>query len=361
MVKEYGYEYDATLFDELYNQSKGKITKKTLFGAICLRSGRDALKAVAREFSPVTVLMPALACESMILPFEMYGHNVCYYKLKEDYSIDLDDLENKIPEQDSIFLYMNYFGKEAISDNELKGLRNKFKKLYFIKDSTHDLFYKKKTSFIPDFTVFSLRKWINIPDGGLLWANKALKNNNFGMDLSFFETRLKAQILRKEFLKTGNQTIKSEYRAIFSRVSDILDKDLIPVRMSKYSYEIAIKTDWNKLVSTRKNNAKKLIELLSDSPVKFIQNESGISDLYVPFLVNNRSEIQNALSAKGIFNTIIWPLKNEQKNICSVAECTQSNMLAAPCDQRYTVNDMEYIGKEIVRVIIEQKNNDSRC
>ena len=77
----------------------------------------------------------------------------------------------------------------------------------------------------------------------------------------------------------------------------------------------------------------------------------GLSDLYVSFTVLNRDEVQRRLSAEGIFNTIIWPLSEQQKEACKVAKYTEENMLAAPCDQRYTVEDMKTIGAEIVRVI----------
>ena len=62
-----------------------------------------------------------------------------------------------------------------------------------------------------------------------------------------------------------------------------------------------------------------------------------------------RDEVQKKLSERGIFCTIIWPLTDKQKALCDVARFTEENMLAAPCDQRYSVDDIEFIGKEIVR------------
>ena len=92
MVKEYGYEYDAALNEEVWSKTEGKVTTEQLFGAYCLRSGRDALKAIAREYPPCIALLPALACDSMVRPFEQYGHNVRYYKLNSDFSINLNSL-----------------------------------------------------------------------------------------------------------------------------------------------------------------------------------------------------------------------------------------------------------------------------
>lgn len=349
MVKEYGYEYDATLDEELWEQTKKKVTYDKLWGATCLRSGRDALKTIAREYEPTMVYMPALACDSMVLPFEMYGHNIVYYKLNDDYSIDLNYLKSVVSE--GLFLYMDYFGVKAITDEELVELRSSYPGLIFIEDRTQNLIWDRTSLFQPEYIMASLRKWINIPDGGLLWNYAELKNRNFGEDTSFSATRLKAQCMRNEFFQNGDEDIKIAYRKIFSTVSDIMDEDKEPSRMSAYAYSMAINADWNKVREQRQENAKKLIDILENSDVRFIQSKTGKSDLYVAFMIDDRDLRQSKLSSQGIFNTIIWPLSEEQKKICNVAKYTEGHMLAAPCDQRYSVRDMQFIGDEIVKVI----------
>lgn len=349
MVKEYGYEYDATLDEELWEQTKEKVTYDKLWGATCLRSGRDALKAIAREYEPTIVYMPALACDSMVLPFEMYGHNIVYYKLNDDYSIDLNYLKSVVSE--GLFLYMDYFGVKAITDEDLVGLRSNYPELIFIEDRTHNLIWERNSSFQPEYIMASLRKWINIPDGGLLWPYVELKNQGFGKDTSFSTTRLKAQCMRNKFFKTGDQNIKTVYRKIFSTVSDIIDDNKEPSRMSAYAYAMAVNADWDKIRKQREENAKKLIAVLENEGVRFIQSKTGESDLYVAFIIDDRDLKQSKLSPQGIFNTIIWPLSEEQKKVCNVAKYTEEHMLAAPCDQRYSVRDMQFIGNEIVKVI----------
>ena len=124
MVREYGYEYDATLNKKLWKKCEGKVTHDKLCNAISLRSGRDALKTIAREYEPTTVYMPALACDSMVLPFKMYGHEIVYYKLNKDYSIDFSFLSTILGE--GLFLYMDYFGLPSISDEKLEKIKEKF-------------------------------------------------------------------------------------------------------------------------------------------------------------------------------------------------------------------------------------------
>lgn len=347
MVIEYGYEYDAVLNQKIWEATEGKVTDQELMGAYCLRSGRDTLKAIAREYEPCVALLPTLACDSMIHPFELYGHEIRYYRLNEDYSIDLNSLAAGTDK--TLFLYADYFGRPAIRDEELEKLKE-MENTIFIEDRTHNFLHKRKYAFQPDYIIASLRKWLPVPDGGLLWGeiSKPLAN-----DTTFSTTRLKAQCMRHEFLSCGDETIKSEYRKIFSTVSDLMDEDE-PSAMSAYAYSLAKQTDWNWVRRSRQQNAETLTTILSTSPyIKLIQDTPGLSDLYVPFIVPNRDEVQKILSAEGIFNTIIWPLMKEQRDACKVAKFTEENMLAAPCDQRYTIEDMKTIGAEIVRVIAD--------
>lgn len=347
MVKEYGYEYDAALNEAIWKKTEGTVTDQTLMGANCLRSGRDALKAIAREYEPCVALLPALACDSMVHPFSLYGHEIRYYRLNEDYSIDLDSLVAGTDK--TLFLYADYFGRPAIKDKELQKLKETGN-IIFIEDRTHNLLQKRKYAFQPDYIMASLRKWLPIPDGGLLWGETS---KPFGNDTVFSATRLKAQCMRHEFLSCGDETIKTEYRKIFSTVSDLMDEDE-PSAMSAYAHSLAKQTDWDWVRKTRWQNAEALISILSTSSyIKFVQDKPGLSDLYVPFTVPNRDEVQSKLSAEGIFNTIIWPLKEEQKEACKVAKYTEENMLAAPCDQRYAEEDMKTIGAEIVRVVAD--------
>lgn len=196
---------------------------------------------------------------------------------------------------------------------------------------------------------------MNVPDGGLLWTEKQLNNTVFSENTAFSETRRKAQCMRAEFFESGDEIIKAGYRRIFSTVTDQIDAEFLPGRMSEYSYRMALTTDWNAIRADRERNSIILTNMLSScSKVKFIQNDTGKSNLYVPILIDNRDLIQRNLAAKGIFTTLIWPLSDEQKERCKVSEYTERCMLGIPCDQRYSAEDVRFIGQEVIKAINEQ-------
>ena len=130
------------------------------------RSGRDALKAIAKFYQnqTKTVLLPALCCESMVSPFVMNGYKPIFYKMNSDYTANVDDIETKL-EQNCLLLYMPYFGVEPIDASFLK----RWKKLFGIiclEDRTQNALHKKgNVSFVADITISSIRKWLAIPDG----------------------------------------------------------------------------------------------------------------------------------------------------------------------------------------------------
>lgn len=354
MIKEYGYEYDAVLDEELECATKGKCVNYFDHGAIFLRSGRDSLKVVAREYSDAVVFLPALACDSMILPFKMYGHMVVYYQLYADYSVAFENLTLLLKKQKRqvLLLYMNYFGNLSFTDYQLEWIKQQYKNVVFIEDRTHDLIYPRQNAFLPDYTVASLRKWMNVPDGGLLWTDIAMKQKKFSEDITFSNERRNAQCMRQEYFQSGDESIKSEYRRIFSTVTDQIDADLLPGRMSSYAFEMARMTDWKRIRNVREKNANVLLNLLGKSKkIRFIQSDFQKSNLYVPILIDNRDAIQKELSFQRIFTTLIWPLNEVQKKCCLVARETEHHMLGIPCDQRYTVDDMYHIGNAILKTL----------
>ncbi len=355
-VKEYGYEYDASRDDVIWVKSCHRTTDMKLWGALALQSGRDALKVVAREYQPTIALLPALSCDSMTLPFTLHGHEVRYYRLKDDYSIDFEHLKTLIPDgiENVLFLYMDYFGRKAASVKDLMDLRNAYPSLVFIEDKTHVFLHSGSSPFMPDYTVVSLRKWLAIPDGGIVWCRRNLQKHDFLESTEFSERRLEAQCMRHKYLQTNEIELKPLFRRIFSNVSDIMDNNPEPCRMSAYSYELICKTNWKKIETIRESNSSCLISCFKHcEKIRLLQPQPKISDLYVPILIGNRDEIQKNLSKQGIYTTLIWPLSEEQKQVCRIARQTEEQMLAVPCDQRYDLDDMKYIAENIIHVVEE--------
>ncbi|MBR2311936.1 MAG: hypothetical protein IKA46_01435 [Clostridia bacterium] len=354
MVKEYGYEYNATTNGDILSVAGWSGTDKKLWDAYSLRSGRDALKVIAREYPNSTVFLPSLCCDSMITPFEMYGCEIVFYPLTTELGVDFSALLSKLQliKEQKLLLFYDYFAIKMFHSNQLVELKRAFNDLILIEDITHTLLNFKGTTPYVDYTIASLRKWVNLPDGGLLWTKHKLNNLFLSDDSKFAEQRLRAQCMRTEYFDIGDESIKTAYRKIFCDVSALLDSDPSSAKMTEYSYELAHNTDWEDIKRKRRANADILSMIFSGNQnIRIINCGISRSDLYVPIIIQDRDEVQRNLSSKGIFNTIIWPLRKEQMLVCSTAKYVAEHMLAVPCDQRYAKEDMLYIGSEITRAI----------
>jgi hypothetical protein len=342
LVYEYGSELDWDSNNKFIDET---FTSPYFQDGEYFRSGRDALRAIAIKFKRQykRVLLPALCCESMVTPFELNGYGISYFKLNNDISADFKDILLKL-EPDTIFIYMNYFGIPSLTDTQLNIIKEQFQNVIMIEDRTHDVLMNRRCRFTPDYTVFSIRKWVAIPDGGILYSR--FKDMTFPKeeDNYFSELRTEALIRKSEYLRLGEIDIKKIFRRKLEEANNYLDKTKTVAAMSLKSYEILKNIDFEKITKYRYENTQLFSQRLKSSfMTKKILLESAQGGLYFPILVKNRDMIQRALSEKNIYCPVLWPLPEAAKGICDVSDYISNNMLALPCDHRYKKAEIEHI------------------
>ena len=144
---------------------------ETVVGAPCVdgggyvytRSGRDALRLVVLllKMRHRRGLAALLLLRVHGVAFPRRGLDVHYYRVLEEFRIDLDDVDAMAAKRGRVaLLYMHYFGLPSASDVELEEIKKKHS-LTIVKDATHDwLDYDfEDKSDLDDYTVLSLRKW----------------------------------------------------------------------------------------------------------------------------------------------------------------------------------------------------------
>lgn len=352
-IHEYGSEYDL----DSNNKFISFITDQSFSAdAEFFRSGRDALKAIANRYKGLfkRIMLPALCCESMVSPFQMHGYSVLYYKLNSNLTANINDILSKLENSD-VLMYMNYFGIQSMTDEELKITRDLFPNLLFIEDKTHDILSNQCNEFVPDFSICSIRKWLGIPDGGILYSKKDREIFFKKQNTLFYNKRIEAFKNKSLYLKYGDIEIKELFRNQLSEANECLENDDAVVGISNYSYELLKSMDFGKIKAARLKN----INILSSKIIntkKIKQLDSFSIDkvsLYYPVIVNDRNLMQNVLAKNGVYCPVIWPLPEQAGRVCSVADEISEKMLAVPCDQRYSISDMGYIANVINRVFGE--------
>ena len=347
---EYGSEYDILANAEFLSDEAPEFVQPDWQ---LYRSGRDAMKALARIAGRKKVLLPALCCESMILPFEKNGYKVEFYKLREELCADEADVLQKL-EPGCILLYIRYFGIPAFTDEFLQSVRDRGEDILLVEDRTHDILVQRgEEGFRPDAMLSSLRKWAALPDGGML--RTGLGSCEAVDDRRFANIRLDAMKKKSAYLESWEPELKKEFLAELSEAADILDESGEPALMGEQEEKLLRGIDFVKLLRRRQENVLLLKALLlplhEAGKLRFLSDCPENSTLYFPIMLENRRDVQLAMAKNDIYCPVIWPLPEQAEGVCPVCEYVTGHMLAIPCDQRYSAEDMHFIAETLSNIL----------
>lgn len=359
-MKEYGSYFNFDYKNNLYINSQSCGLPKRGLKSVYLRSGRECIRYCLQQLNNKVenALLPDYVCKSVVLPFEEAGLKIIYYNIDDKMTSQVRDEDLK---EKTVYLFINYFGYKNYISNNILQIKKTLRNFYIIKDSTHDYFDIQNDYFmykIVDFEICSLRKWVAIPDGGVVnIINDTFITNNVVIDLdeSWAKTRIEAMKLKTEYIMNQENNLKINYLNIFSNLNTQLLLDKRIVGISEYSYQYISSYDFMSMYRQRKINISILHDELKDV-INEMPFDEAVCSLYYPIIVNERDIIQETLANYGIYCPVIWPLPSSTLEFPSIARFLSNNILAIPCDQRYDINDMKYIAKTIKKIITNMKN-----
>ena len=345
-MREYGSEHHW----QSRQGFEGVTRRREIYAWRFYRSGRDALKQVARLHRGATVLLPALCCESMILPFTLNGCPVAFYKLKPDLTGDEADVLSKAA-PGTVLLYMPYFDIQPFTTDCLARLRQSG--VVLLEDRTQDIIVGRPAPFLPDYTVASIRKWAALPEGGILKTAAVLPRA--GADGRFGALRRQAMEEKGLYLENGDAGLKQDFLAKFHEAEAMLDESGEPVAMSMENRAYLENIDFARVLAARRRNAavleQALAEPVSAGKLRPLCKSESTAGLYYPILLENRDAVQQALARQNIYCPVIWPIPAQAQGVCETCEATAAHILALPCDQRYSEQDMATIAETLKAII----------
>ena len=113
--------------------------------------------------------------------------------------------------------------------------------------------------------------------------------------------------------------------------------------------------DFARVLEVRRRNAavleQALAELAAAGTIKALCKSGTTAGLYYPILLENRDAVQQAMARQNIYCPVIWPIPAQAKGICEICETTAAHILALPCDQRYSEQDMATIAETLKAII----------
>lgn len=346
-VFEVGSEYDWDS-NIPYQMENGDSPFKSIASKniVYLRSGRDALRYIAQIYkgTHAKVVMPTLCCSSMVTPFETENYTMSFYKLKSDLSADMDDVASKLTDN-CIFVFTNYFGERMVTALNLSQIRELRQGIVIVEDITHDFMGRQPLTENVDFAVCSIRKWFAIPDGGILIGKDTIPQILMSEDSFFAQKRSSALQRKSRYLSTARAEEKVLFRRELEEANIYLNGDNKLAEMSGLSKKILASINFKGIYKNRRRNAQYLEEKLRDvTGLRLLVKDASVSTIYFPILVvGDQLSIERHLSEQGVYAPVIWPLPEQSKGVCPVADEIGEHMLAIPCDHRYNLEDMEKI------------------
>jgi dTDP-4-amino-4,6-dideoxygalactose transaminase len=350
MFKEIGSNFflDAETISSYPLREKGPELTQKARNVIYSSSGSGAISLALDQIQPKSgvALLPIYTCASVIRPFLNKGYAVEFFDIEADLSVSWNKLEEQILLYNpDVLLFHAYFGfdtHQAIGEH-IAFLRKSG--VAVIEDLTHSLFsgFKKSDA---DFHVASVRKWLPIPDGGLVFsAASPLQAPTLCTHEALVETNLKAFQEKYRYTQSLDPEAKNKYLKLFSQADQMLASDSNFYRMSDPALRIIQNTDYLQMKRSRRENYDFLLSNIKGIDfIKPVFNElpNDVVPLFFPVFVEaDRRELRNHMTANEMYLPVHWPVpKRIEGQLTPNAETIYSRILSIPIDQRYTTEDM---------------------
>jgi len=294
------------------------------------QSARAAMAAVLGVMRPQTVWLPHYICGAVTEMLASRNVSVRRYVLTGERGVP----ENLAIEASDVLICVDYFG---ISGNACEAAIARYGRERVLVDASQSLFHSPRQNVA---TVYSPRKFVGVPDGGLLVTPYTLP-----LPATADEA---ASIARSQYLLTraSGQTLKghSQFQDAEASLSDPESQ-----AMSVLTTGMLAATDFDRVRRRRIANFKNLSAALRslgfdspELPIDAVPLCCPVSDVEGRWL-------QRKLSAKGIFTPIYWvdtALPEDDK----IGLMLRDRTVYLPCDQRYGGPEMAQIIDTLAKI-----------
>jgi hypothetical protein len=303
---------------------------------IKFQSGRAAIRAVLECNGITHVMMPAYICNSIIKAAVDAGLAVEIYDLDE--LLYPKNLPCLLPDQ-CVFIYVNYFG---LCQKNINRLLEVISGDRLIIDNSHALF-APHTDVLA--TIYSPRKFVGLPDGGLLKASPLLRiTPPTEEDRGSFE--------RIKYLLTRMAYSAREGYVDFEKARNSLS-DTMPLSMSRLTQRLMKSIRWDHVIKRRRKNYAAMAKMMG--AINDMHWSLGVDDVPLCYPLTLRgceiNKIKNELTARHIFIATYWVDALPRIKAKSIEAEFISETLFLPIDQRLDSTQIDMIGRLVLELL----------
>lgn len=287
-------------------------------GALALNCGRNCLAYLIKARNIRKIKVPFFMCDSVFDVCKRYGAEISFYNV----DVHFKPLEVCLADDEWLYV-MNYYGQ--LTTDYLTNLKLKYDRL--IVDNAQAYF---DVPVANTDTLYTCRKYFGVSDGAFLYTNARI-NDELTVDESFE---------RMHYLLGRYERTASEFYSEYVDNNHLFASEPIK-RMSKLTDNFLHGIDYNYVKERRTNNFRSYHEKLKTINQLDLREVEGA--FAYPLLLENGLELRKALQKVKIYIPTLWPNVINETAEDSNEHFMAQNILPLPCDQRYTLVDIEYI------------------
>jgi len=313
---------------------------------LLLANARSGIAILVDLLTPPQVWMPSYLCDVMVKAVRQVATRtkLKFYEVSYDLQVpSLEWLEN-ITEGDLV-VFIDYFG---FSYDRICAIRAKERGAWILEDASQALLSTEVGQF-SDFILFSPRKFLGVPDGGILVVNCEVDLQCVDLKSPPADWWLKAfyaTVLRREFDIHGggrhwfNLFREADVQGPIGRYAmSELSKMLL-----KHSF------DYSHIAQKRIDNYRFLSDSLSDLAI-FPELFPGVVPLGFPIRMKNRDQVRKILFEHEIYPPVHWSIQDVVPEEFKNSHRLAAEIMTLLCDQRYESDDMERMAQLVLKAI----------
>lgn len=298
-----------------------------------LATARSAFALLHRNLKPRYVWLPSYLCGVIIPAFDEPTAEIRFYAIDERLCIADDQWVSEVQPGDMV-VFIDYFGfSQWIS----WGAQARERGAWVVEDACQALLngaFSEQSHYV----VASPRKFVAVPDGGVLLAMPGVELPPASLPPPpnewWFEA-FTATLLRGEFDRHGGDR---KWFELFRRFDP--NGPLNPHAMSELSAQLLCRFDYADIARRRRANYEFLLSELGPLAM-FTLLPDGVVPLGFPIRLAARDRARQALFAADIFPPVHWPLDDVVPRSFTESHKLACHIMTLPCDQRYDLSEMK--------------------
>lgn len=293
--------------------------------AILLNCGRNALAYLLEAKGIKKLYLPYFLCDSVANVCKKYGVEVVFYHIGENWLP-----KDLVIDGDAWLYIVNFYGQ--ITREDLARLAAAYRNI--IIDNAQAYFDAPLANVD---TLYTCRKFFGVSDGAVLYTNSKLERS-LEIDESFN---------RIHYVLGRYERTASEFYEEAAQNNDIFDNEPIK-EMSRLTKNLLRSIDYEYVKQVRTNNFAYLHEKLREVNKLNVRLIEGA--FMYPLLIDDGMKIRKQLQQMKIYIPTLWPNVLEECEPDALEYKFAAEILPIPVDQRYGIEDMEYL-VEVIRSV----------